>query len=846
MHCVLVSHFHWDREWYRPFEAFRARLVDAVDSVLALLAADPDARFLLDGQTVVLEDYLAIRPERAAELTRRVGERRLSIGPWYVQPDSLIPSGEAHVRNLLRGRRVGGAFGPVSRVGYVPDSFGHPAQLPQILAGFGIATFIYWRGNGDEIDAVGPVYRWVAPDGSAVEATLLREGYLNAAHLPTDPQEAAQRLEALASRLGEGRDEPVLLMNGVDHMLPDHHVSAVAAALARCTGWTVTRGFLEDAVGHARPRGEFRGELTGARIANLTPGVWSTRMPLKLRNRRCETLLQGWVEPWAALALLDGVVDERPALARAWEQVLKNQAHDSLCGCSIDAVADRVMARYTAAEGLGEETLARLLERLAGRGVERDVPWTADQTIAVFNPSPHPRTDVVRVPLDVQEPLRFAVGVPEIHPFAAAIHEGCGFAVDGQAVRVVASDDPVRTRWLPGARPVDVEFVATDVPAFGWRRYTLRPTAPVDDVHDDGRRIETADVAVEVEESGTLAVRVGDREYAGLLGVEDRGDRGDTYDFDPLEDDGVVRLTSLAWERFRHPSGIQCLVVTRRWSVPAVLDPGRERRAKTFATLALRVDARIAPGVPRVDLAVTLENAARDHRVRLLFPTGTPVTTFRAATTFDVTERTTAPRDATRWVHCAPATFPHQGWVSVNGLTVVAPGLPEAEVTPDGTVAITVLRAVGWLAHFDLRSRPVPAGPNMPVEGAQHFGAVQSRLALLTSADAVAAQDCELGLRGVIGGAEPVVPRDTSLLAVEPASLVFSALKPAEHGQGVVVRVLNPGETSVVARVRPGFRVTRASAVSLDEEPTEQEVFHGEACIQFDVPPHALRSVKLE
>ncbi len=156
MHCVIVSHFHWDREWYRTFQGFRARLVDAVDRVLDLLAADPQYRFLFDGQTVLLEDYLAVRPERRGDLERVVRAGRVSIGPWYVQPDALLPCGEAHVRNLLRGRRVGRTFGPVSRVGYVPDSFGHPAQLPQLLAGFGMTTFVYWRGNGDEIDDLGP------------------------------------------------------------------------------------------------------------------------------------------------------------------------------------------------------------------------------------------------------------------------------------------------------------------------------------------------------------------------------------------------------------------------------------------------------------------------------------------------------------------------------------------------------------------------------------------------------------------------------------------------------------------------------------------------------------------
>ena len=151
MDCVIVSHTHWDREWYRTFQAIRARLVDTVDAVLDLLDRDPGWSFVLDGQTIVIEDYLAIRPEQAERLVAACRAGRLAIGPWYVQPDSLLPGGETHVRNLLEGRRVGEQYGPVSRVAYTPDSFGHPAQFPQIFAGFGLDGFVYWRGNGDEL-----------------------------------------------------------------------------------------------------------------------------------------------------------------------------------------------------------------------------------------------------------------------------------------------------------------------------------------------------------------------------------------------------------------------------------------------------------------------------------------------------------------------------------------------------------------------------------------------------------------------------------------------------------------------------------------------------------------------
>ena len=167
MRCLVVSHFHWDREWYRTFQAYRARLVDAVDSVLELVASDSGFRFVLDGQAVLVEDYLAVRPTRRNALTRAIAEGRIGVGPWYVQPDTLLPSGESLIRNLLVGREVCAAAGHCSRVAYVPDSFGHPAQLPQLFAGFGLAPFLYWRGNGNELDRLGDRWRWTANVGTA-------------------------------------------------------------------------------------------------------------------------------------------------------------------------------------------------------------------------------------------------------------------------------------------------------------------------------------------------------------------------------------------------------------------------------------------------------------------------------------------------------------------------------------------------------------------------------------------------------------------------------------------------------------------------------------------------------
>jgi hypothetical protein len=845
MQVVLVSHFHWDREWYRTFEAYRARLADAVDRVLELLEADPGYRFMLDGQSVVLEDYLAVRPSRREALAEGLRAGRLSTGPWYVQPDMLLPSGEALVRNLLHGRSVAAALGPVSTVAYVPDSFGHPAQAPQLFAGFGLTHFVYWRGNGNEIDRLGRRYRWRAADGSQVLACLLSEGYFHIACLPRDAGEAARGIAERLAADARG-DRTVLLMNGFDHMLPDPHTGAVAAALAARTGAAVQRGLLEDALeSDAGALPEFRGELVGARLANLLPGVWSTRMPIKLGNRRCEALLTGWLEPWAALGRILGAPCEQAALDLAWRDVLHNQAHDSLCGCSIDAVAAAVAARFAAAEDLAEQTLQRLLERLAGRGVERRTPASIEQTVTVFNPSPHARSDVVRLPLEAYPALTLPLGMPEFPPLTLASMEAAGFAVDGQPARVIASDDPRRPRWLPQQEAMDLEFIARDVPAFGCRRYRLTRCERIADTIDDGREIENAHVQVRAAADGTLTVQLGGHEFSGLFGVEDRGDRGDTYDFDPVDAGPRAVLRSVTCERRRHPAGLAALRITRVFELPSGLAADREERSAVTTPVTLVTDVRLAADLSRLDVDVMVDNRARDHRLRLLFPTGRACETFDAAVAFDVARRSTAPPDDRGWVHPAPRTFAHHGWVSANHLTVVAPGLPEAEVTADGTIALTALRAVGWLARFDLHSRPIPAGPVMAVEGAQEIGRTAARCALLAGCDPNAARDAELALRGVLGGPAPPLSDGAVLLALTPDTLVLSALKPAQRGDGIIVRVLNPTDRPQRASLRLGFPISGATSVKLDETPADHPVMVAPDGVSLDVPARALRSVLL-
>src|SRR5690349_7596891 len=186
---LVVSHTHWDREWYLPFQLYRIKLVRLIDRLLAILQDDPRyAHFMLDGQTVVLEDYLEVRPDRRAGLAEHIGSGRVLAGPWYILPDEFLVSGESIIRNLQRGTRIAREFGASMPVGYVPDPFGQISQLPQLLRGFGLDWAVFWRGVGD---VGGTEFAWQGPDGSQVLVTHIPRGYANG--LPLNANLAAAR-----------------------------------------------------------------------------------------------------------------------------------------------------------------------------------------------------------------------------------------------------------------------------------------------------------------------------------------------------------------------------------------------------------------------------------------------------------------------------------------------------------------------------------------------------------------------------------------------------------------------------------------------------------------------------
>ncbi|MFW9924187.1 MAG: hypothetical protein ACFFDW_12960, partial [Candidatus Thorarchaeota archaeon] len=151
----IVPHTHWDREWYKPFQTFRFELVKLIDKLIDINSRK-EYYFTLDGQTIVLEDYLEIRPERKEKLLELIRLKKIAVGPWYLLPDEWLVGQESLLRNLEVSFDIAKRFNiPLMQVGYLPDQFGHSRAIPQIISDLTkFKAIVLWRGVGEEINFV--------------------------------------------------------------------------------------------------------------------------------------------------------------------------------------------------------------------------------------------------------------------------------------------------------------------------------------------------------------------------------------------------------------------------------------------------------------------------------------------------------------------------------------------------------------------------------------------------------------------------------------------------------------------------------------------------------------------
>jgi mannosylglycerate hydrolase len=788
----IVPHTHWDREWYAPFQEFRVQLVKLLDQLLPLLEQDRTyARFLLDGQTAVIDDYLAIRPEAAATFARLAGQGRVSFGPWMILMDEYMVSGETMVRDLQLGLERATELGAPMEVGYLPDMFGHVAQMPQLLRLAGLEDAVVWRGVPSAVDRT--AFWWEAPDGSRVRAEYLYGSYSNGRDLPDDAKQLVGRARSYELELGPARLDGggMLLMNGSDHLLPQPWLGRV---VTEANEMQDEYRFVVTSLAEYLPRQPvdalpvWQGELRSGARANVLMGVASNRVDVHQACAAAERAIERRAEPLSALLL---AADAYPAglLGEAWRKLILNSAHDSSCACSADEVVDQVAVRYHEARQIGDSLTREALHTLAA---EVDVP---DSSTVVVNPSRAERAGLVQAIVPGEGPVHFVAPDGTACPTQVTRTiggEAFSTTVTGQKVRWVlnmmrgpefagtrigtvertaAGDGTLELRFVGVGKtepaidlqelhdelleladsdttfrfrvmrpPIrDVVFAADPVPGFGWRAYRSvdrdGPTSAVTAGADPEGTIALANehLAVTVDHTdGTYAVATVDGVVASGLGrLVDGGDGGDTYNYSPPAEDRIVDRPALVDVRVLEAGPVRARVEIASeydWPVEAIGDErscssrsGVTERVVVTTTLEVRTGERF------VRVHTSFVNRCRDHRLRAHFPLPAPVTGSDAECAFAVVHRGLVTEGGPHEVGLP--TFVSRRFVDASdgsvGLGLVHDGLLEYEVVADGgELALTLLRATGYLSRSEMSLRPNPAGPLMPLRGPQLDGPV--------------------------------------------------------------------------------------------------------------------------
>ncbi|HJP71567.1 MAG TPA: alpha-mannosidase [Candidatus Limnocylindria bacterium] len=780
----LIPHTHWDREWYRPFQSFRMQLVDLVDRIMDMLEADPDFAFTLDGQLATIDDYLEIRPEQADRIRGHVQSGRLAIGPWQILMDEFLVSGETLVRNLEMGWRRAEDFGGPMKVGYLPDMFGHVAQMPQILRAAGLADAVVWRGIPAAIDR--HAFRWEAPDGSWVRAEYMPSGYGNAAGMFAVPD----RLEAAAGRFLEWAEpwfgtDPVLAMYGTDHAAPVPELAALVSRLNEVHAASNMRiGTLAEYIGEAPPLTPedpcWRGELRAGARANVLMGVTSARIDIKQAAGRAETLLERYAEPLTALHVSPEAWPG-PFLDLAWGKVIENSAHDSICGCSIDPVVDQVLVRFGEAE-----QIATTLTRRAALAAAGSVPRGA---VTVLNPSPAARAALVEAELLVPEewasvalelPDGSRIGTQQVarkepllfdepmrggevddlfrrfHGREIFDHAWNGYRIEGRTITFEVDND-ADPAWLDvdGLR-AEVVSAMRAAPDDEWRvrvvargRRTLAASVPAPAlgftavravegeepitgaVTATERSLANGLLTIEVEPAGTLRLLAADgTESSGAGRIVDGGDFGDSYNHaPPVSDTLVAEPSSVSVSLEADGPVISRLRISRTYDWPQGLVADGSARTTEAEPTEVVTTVELRAGEPFARIAVSFINHSDDHRVRFHVPLPRRADRSHAEGQFAVVQRGLTGEGGYREEPLA--TFPAHGWVDAGGLAVLADHIVEYELTHGGAeMAITLVRSTGLISRNDNPYRQDPAGPEMAIPGAQMRGRNQVKFAL--------------------------------------------------------------------------------------------------------------------
>ncbi len=781
----IITAGHLDIEWYQPLRSYRFWTMQTFKDLKEAVKREDFDCYVLDGQVFPLEEYLQVMPQDEQQMRRMIDEGKLVVGPFYTQFDEWLPSAESLIRNCLYGKRRAEDFGGYMRAGYLPDNFGHPRQLPQLLSGFGIDSLLFMRGmpeiKGDHPDE----FLYEGIDGTRILASHFRESYSGAFDIfnkdidpiqprevpyypdylsfewhrelaeHDDPQRTAENMIENVKRIGYRYPSDVIpLIAGFDHLPPQINIGdSVKVANDIQSDIEFVMGTAQDYIELVYSKLDkpsvFNMELLGSKYQNILLGALSTRAYLKRENFACEMLMERYVEPLSALTAKSGYNLNTILMDEAWEYLMINSAHDSIHGSSVDEVHTEMQTRNASVRQIA----SGLIHEMMCHTAEHSTHWWKKLAAATQE-----------IKLEVAFPTRKEKVATTFEPKGIVVfapsHSECAqpaelwLPVHDVPVQIVKADGTVLPTQVVQREPLELNGLLQPsyepFPSLAYRKvmftdrfstaelatYAVVPAdkEPVSPFTATDTSLENEHIKVDIK--GAL-INICDKRtgscFYGLNLLQEEADAGDAWDFSPTwTPSALIQSTASKFtSRLVECGAVKCTVeVTGEMCVPYSLY-GDERSEKT-AVMPVKFSISLLRDTARVDVKLTIDNTAKDHRIRLKISPNLRTESVRSQSHVAIVDRPIELiKEIARWYQPVSQLMPFREWVAVEeqdrGLAVAFKGVYDYEAIrnpltccPD--IYFTLLRGIGRMGRLNTMQRAGSASWAQETPQAQSLG----------------------------------------------------------------------------------------------------------------------------
>ncbi len=827
----IISHTHWDREWYLNSKYTNQWLIPFFNSLFAMFEKEEDYVFVLDGQMAMVEDYFEELDkngfnvsEYKRKIKKYVSEKRLFIGPYYLQPDWQLLSEESLVRNMLLGNKLASELGGSMSVGWMLDNFGQISQTTQLHKEFNLEGLYVWRGVEMDPTDVQAEFLWESPDGTKLPSMYLLDSYRNVMRLAEHSEIMERRvydeLEKLKPFMTTSH---ILLMNGYDQeMVPDDIQPYIKNGGIDTDHMKVIQSnpekFIQSVMSENPELKTLSGALYSGRFISVFPGVMSSRMYLKLQNDAQQKYLEKNVEPLSSLVWLLGGEYENTQIREAWKTLLKNHPHDSICGVSIDDVHTDMENRSRVVNQLSISLIEQKLKELSS--LIDTSRCSSEQVKVVFNPSFNTRSEIV----EFENDTLFVKDIPAM------------------GYKVVENSDSSNRNFKFTNNSAENDFI----------KFNLNTNGSFN---------------VEFKKSG--------KTYKNLGLIEDRADTGDEYNYSYPDIDTIYTSENIVADISIDKQSKEFV----RFKVSIVMDlPESDDKKHTVRSTKLRkmpiiTYITVEAFSPVVKCKTVLKNTVKDHLMRVLFPSDIKTDTAYAGSPFDITKRpifiedydeSSIPEDVKKVIvgarEARPNTiFLNREFVDLNngseGLAVLSKGLPEYQVIDsDNKIALTLFRSVGWIAK-EINSRIGDAGPEIFTPDAQCLREMSFEYAVYPhSGDVESGEVCRASdlfntsvLKFTTDRHKGQLNSESSFFTAMDSlnSIKITATKRSEDGKTLIVRGYNSSTKPTDLSFTSSFKIKSAHTTNLLEE-SKDMVKLQDNIINLKVAPKKIFTLSIE